>query len=150
MRSARDWDDVVLTGAPRLVVGWRPRARRLDAARVEVHGDAEKHLRDIGAATLSRLAQLTAVPYGDAVLPEPGEEYMSISLQAYAAGPHAGEEALHTARMAGRRTFRTLRRSLTYFALSEILTPSTRFRPNGSARAASSSTPCAFLSRTTR
>lgn len=97
MRSARDWDDVVLTGAPRLVVGWRPRARRLDAARVEVHGDAEKHLRDIGAATLSRLAQLTAVPYGDAVLPEPGEEYMSISLQAYAAGPQDVQDAAQVA-----------------------------------------------------
>jgi hypothetical protein len=80
VRDGSEWIEASTVGAPRLVVGWRPRPRNLEAGRVELHEDAAAVLREVVAHSLSRLAGMTAVPYGPAVLPEANEEYLRIEI----------------------------------------------------------------------
>ncbi len=80
MRSGDQWTGVVTDEAPRLIVGWRPKARALDARRVEMHEDAADALREVMAKALERLARLAPVPYGPATLPVDGEEYLALHI----------------------------------------------------------------------
>jgi hypothetical protein len=80
MRDGKDWLDVSTEQAPRLVLGWRPRPRNLEAARVEVHEDAAEGLEEVAAGALQRLSELSSVDFGPAVLPEPGEEYLRLPI----------------------------------------------------------------------
>ena len=80
MRDGDAWMAVSTEQAPRLVLGWRPRPRRLMGARVEVHDDAADGLREVVAGALAQLASLSPVKFGPTVLAEPGEEYLRLPI----------------------------------------------------------------------
>jgi len=76
--DGQDWSDVVLQPGAELIVGWRPRRSRLDAAAVELSREVAGEIRSMCAATLERLAGLIRRPYGGSPYIEPGEEYLAV------------------------------------------------------------------------
>jgi hypothetical protein len=74
----KDWSAVVLEPGAELIVGWRPRPSRLDAAAVELSGEVAEEIRSLCRDTLDQLAGLSPRPYGAAPYIEPGEEYLAV------------------------------------------------------------------------
>jgi len=74
----RDWAAVSLQRGAELVVGWRPRRSRLDAAAVELSREVADEIRKLCVATLERLAGLVRRPYGGSPYIEQGEEYLAV------------------------------------------------------------------------
>lgn len=90
MRTGKQWVDGVETSAsPKLMMGWRPRARSLLGATVDLHEDTHEELRSVASAALERLAGMEPVPYGDAVLPTANEEYLVRPLEELRGGSDA-------------------------------------------------------------
>lgn len=76
--SGTDWPALTLAPGAELIVGWRPRRSRLDAAAVELSRDVAGEIRSMCAATVDQLAGLVRRPYGGAPYIEPGEEYLAV------------------------------------------------------------------------
>jgi hypothetical protein len=74
----KDWSAVVLEPGAELIVGWRPRPSRLDAAAVELSGEVAEEIRSLCRGTLDQLAGLTPRPYGASPYIEPDEEYLAV------------------------------------------------------------------------
>lgn len=82
MRDKEQWTNSVdLEVDPVLLVGWRPRARQLDGAIVELHEDTFADLRAVARDSLNDLARMEPIAYSDAVLPVLGEEYLRRALE---------------------------------------------------------------------
>jgi len=74
----KDWSAVVLEPGAELIVGWRPRPSRLDAAAVELSGEVAEEIRSLCRGTLDQLAGLSPRPYGASPYIEPDEEYLAV------------------------------------------------------------------------
>ena len=74
----KDWSAVVLEPGAELIVGWRPRPSRLDAAAVELSGEVAEEIRSLCRGTLDQLAGLSPRPYGASPYIEPDEEYLQV------------------------------------------------------------------------
>lgn len=74
----KDWSAVVLEPGAELIVGWRPRPSRLDAAAVELSGEVAEEIRSLCRGTLDLLGGLTPRPYGASPYIEPDEEYLAV------------------------------------------------------------------------
>jgi hypothetical protein len=74
----KDWPAVVLEPGAELIVGWRPRPSRLDAAAVELSGEVAREIRSLCRGTLDRLGGLSPRPYGASPYIEPDEEYLAV------------------------------------------------------------------------
>ena len=74
----KDWSAVVLEPGAELIVGWRPRPSRLDAAAIELSGEVAEEIRSLCRSTLGQLAGLSPRPYGASPYIEPGEEYLAV------------------------------------------------------------------------
>jgi hypothetical protein len=74
----KDWSAVVVEPGAELIVGWRPRPSRLDAAAVELSGEVAEEIRSLCRDTLDQLAGLSPRPYGASPYIEPGEEYLTV------------------------------------------------------------------------
>ena len=72
------WSSTVLAPGAELIIGWRPRRSRLDAAAVELSAAVAAELHGLCVATLERLAGLTRRPYGGSPYIEPDEEYLAV------------------------------------------------------------------------
>lgn len=73
-----DWASVALGSGAELIIGWRPRPSRLDAAAVELSSQVAAEIHAMCAATLDQLAQLSPRPYGGSPYIERGEEYLAV------------------------------------------------------------------------
>lgn len=78
MSNDRGWEGMILPGIPELIVGWRPKPARIDAAAVELSRDVAGELADKCRQTLVRLENLTPRFYGGSPQIEPGEEYLEV------------------------------------------------------------------------
>jgi hypothetical protein len=76
--SSTDWPTLSLAPGAELIVGWRPRRSRLDAAAIELSRDVAGELLSMCRETLGHLADLIRRPYGGSPYIEPGEEYLAI------------------------------------------------------------------------
>lgn len=76
--TLKDWSGVTLEPDVELIVGWRPRRARLDAAAVELSREVGQEIRGMCVATLEQLAGFVRRPYGGSPHIEPGEEYLSV------------------------------------------------------------------------
>jgi hypothetical protein len=74
----KDWSAVILEPGAELIVGWRPRPSRLDAAAVELSGEVAEEIRSLCRDTLDQLGGLSPRPYGASPYIEPGEEYLAV------------------------------------------------------------------------
>ena len=74
------WTRIDLIGDPRLAVGRRPRARHLEAERVDLHQDTFPVLRDIAGAALEALENTTRRSYEPYAELEIGEEHFELDL----------------------------------------------------------------------
>ena len=74
----KDWASVVLGPGAELIVGWRPRPSRLDAAAVELSAEVAAEVRSLCRGTLDQLAALTPRPYGASPYVEPDEQYLAV------------------------------------------------------------------------
>lgn len=74
------WTSVDLGDDPRLVVGRRPRARRLEAERVDLHEDTFPVLREIAEAALAALETTTPRLYEPYAELEVGEEHFELGV----------------------------------------------------------------------
>ena len=74
----KDWSAVVLEPGAELIVGWRPRPSRLDAAAVELSGEVAEEIRSLCRGTLDQLADRSPRPYGASPYIEPDEEYLAV------------------------------------------------------------------------
>jgi hypothetical protein len=90
-----NWSMVTLAPGAELLVGWRPRRARLDAAAVELSQEVAREMQSMCVGTLSRLGDLIRRPFSGAPYIEPGEEYLAVStieLAKTAALAHGGED----------------------------------------------------------
>lgn len=87
------WAAVALEPGAELIIGWRPRRCRLDAAAVELSAEvgAEVHARC--AVALGELTRLARRPYGGSPYIEPGEEYLAIPADQLPVAPSGRAEA---------------------------------------------------------
>jgi hypothetical protein len=85
----KDWSSVVLEPGAELIIGWRPRPSRLEAAAIELSAEVAAELRSMCADTLGRLAGLVPRPYGASPYIEPEEEYLAVPV---AELPRAGTQ----------------------------------------------------------
>jgi hypothetical protein len=76
--SSTDWPALSLAPGAELIVGWRPRRSRLDAAAIELSRDVASEMESMCRGTLDHLADLVRRPYGGSPYIEPGEEYLAI------------------------------------------------------------------------
>jgi hypothetical protein len=72
------WSSTVLAPGAELIIGWRPRRSRLDAAAVELSAGVAAELRGVCETTLEKLTGLTRRDYGGAPYIEPDEEYLAV------------------------------------------------------------------------
>jgi hypothetical protein len=72
------WSSTVLAPGAELIIGWRPRRSRLDAAAVELSAGVAAELHALCVATLGQLAGLTRRGYGGSPYIEPDEEYLAV------------------------------------------------------------------------
>ena len=72
------WSSTVLAPGAELIIGWRPRRSRLDAAAVELSAGVAAELHGLCVATLEQLAGLTRREYGGSPYIEPDEEYLAV------------------------------------------------------------------------
>lgn len=80
-RTPSEWRAVELSqDSLTLLLGWRPRARRLEAQWVEVNTDVADELRIICRETLDRLGSLTAIPYEGTAILNTGEEFFHMPI----------------------------------------------------------------------
>ena len=75
-----DWPTLTLAPGAELIVGWRPRRSRLDAAAIELSQDVARELQALCRAELDRLPGLIRRPYGGSPYIEPGEEYLAVPI----------------------------------------------------------------------
>jgi hypothetical protein len=89
----RDWSAMVLEPGAELIVGWRPRPSRLDAAAVELSAEVAEEIRTLCRSTLDQLGALVPRPYGASPYIEPDEEYLAVPVTDLpaASGPRPGE-----------------------------------------------------------
>jgi hypothetical protein len=87
--SSTDWRALSLAPGAELIVGWRPRRSRLDAAAIELSRDVAAEMRSLCRGTLEYIAGLIRRPYGGSPYIEPCEEYLAIPVAELAstAGP---------------------------------------------------------------
>jgi len=87
--SGTDWPALSLAPGAELIVGWRPRRSRLDAAAIELSRDVAAEMQSRCRGTLDHIAGLIRRPYGGSPYIEPGEEYLAIPVTELAstAGP---------------------------------------------------------------
>jgi hypothetical protein len=85
--SSTDWPALSLVPGAELIVGWRPRRSRLDAAAIELSRDVASEMQAMCRGTLDHIAGLIRRPYGGAPYIEPGEEYLAIPVTELAAVP---------------------------------------------------------------
>src|SRR5271155_1488529 len=76
--SSTDWSALSLASGAELIVGWRPRRSRLDAAAIELSRDVASEMQSMCRGTLDHIAGLIRRPYGGSPYIEPGEEYLAI------------------------------------------------------------------------
>jgi hypothetical protein len=76
--DGKNWSSVVLGPGAELIVGWRPRRSRLDAASVELSSEVAGEIRSMCEMTLDQLGGLIRRPYGGSPYIEPGEEYLAV------------------------------------------------------------------------
>ena len=76
--NSTDWSALSLAAGAELIVGWRPRRSRLDAAAIELSRDVAAELQALCRGTLERIAGLIRRPYGGSPYIELGEEYLAI------------------------------------------------------------------------
>ena len=69
-----DWPDIDFESDPRLVLGFRAGARRLDGRRIEVHEDAFGDLRAVCEPVANELREATPRSYEPFAQLEPAEE----------------------------------------------------------------------------
>jgi hypothetical protein len=74
----KDWSAVILEPGAELIVGWRPRPSRLDAAAVELSGEVAEEIRSLCRGTLDLLGGLIPRPYGASPYIERDEEYLAV------------------------------------------------------------------------
>lgn len=74
------WAGIGLTGDPRLIVGRRPRAKHLQADRVELHQDTFPVLREIAHEALGALDRSTSRSYEPYAELEIGEEHFELDI----------------------------------------------------------------------
>jgi hypothetical protein len=72
------WSSTVLAPGAELIIGWRPRRSRLDAAAVELSAGVAAELHALCVATIEQLAGLTRREYGGSPYIEPDEEYLAV------------------------------------------------------------------------
>jgi hypothetical protein len=72
------WSSVILGPGAELIVGWRPRRFRLDAAAIELSTKVAAELRVLCVTALDQLAGMVRRPYGGSFYIEPGEEYLAV------------------------------------------------------------------------
>ena len=85
-----DWAALALAPGAELIVGWRPRRARLDAAAIELSRDVARELQAMCHGTLDQLAGLVHRPYSGSAYIEPGEEYLAVPVTELAgAAAHA-------------------------------------------------------------
>lgn len=77
-RTGQEWTALGWNGDPLLLIGWRPRARALAAARVKIEETAFNALTEITSVALNKLSVSQAVPFGTYTDPDPGEEYLTL------------------------------------------------------------------------
>jgi hypothetical protein len=87
-----DWPAVALSAGAELIIGWRPRPARLDAAAVELSAEVAAEIQARCVNTLDKLAGLARRPYGGSPHIEPGEEYLSIIPAELPRGPLPEQE----------------------------------------------------------
>ena len=85
--SSTDWPALSLVPGVELIVGWRPRRSRLDAAAIELSRDVATEMHAMCRGTLDQIAGLTRRPYGGSPYIEPGEEYLAIPVTELGAVP---------------------------------------------------------------
>ena len=85
--SSTDWQRLSLVPGAELIVGWRPRRSRLDAAAIELSRDVASEMQSMCRGTLDHLADLIRRPYGGSPYIEPGEEYLAIPVTELASTP---------------------------------------------------------------
>ena len=73
-----DWPALALAPGAELILGWRPRRARLDAAAIELSREVADEMQSICRRTLDQLAGLIRRPYGGSPYIEPGEEYLAV------------------------------------------------------------------------
>jgi hypothetical protein len=76
--SSTDWPVLSLAPGAELIVGWRPRRSRLDAAAIELSRDVATEMESMCRGTLDHMAGLIRRPYGGSPYIEAGEEYLAI------------------------------------------------------------------------
>jgi hypothetical protein len=77
-RPSESWGSLDLSGQPLLVLGWRPRPKRLEARVVDAQRNAHGVLRDIATAAVEDLTDRDPVPWTADAHVEQGEEYLVI------------------------------------------------------------------------
>jgi hypothetical protein len=75
-----DWSALTLAPGAELIVGWRPRRSRLDAAAIELSRDVAHEMQAMCREELDHLADLIRRPYGGSPYIEPGEEYLAVPI----------------------------------------------------------------------
>ena len=75
-----DWPTLRLAPGAELIVGWRPRRSRLDAAAIELSQDVASEMQSLCRAELDHLPGLIRRPYGGSPYIEPGEEYLAVPI----------------------------------------------------------------------
>jgi hypothetical protein len=79
-RTAEQWTAIELGDDTELIVGWRPKAQRLTAERVDLHEDVATELRALCRAALRSVAALRPRPYAGSPQIEPDEEYLAVAV----------------------------------------------------------------------
>lgn len=79
--ATKAWRTIKLQPGAELIVGWRPRRSRLDAAPVELSTPVADEMHALAQRTLDRLDEMTARPSGGNPALEAGEEYLLVRSQ---------------------------------------------------------------------
>jgi hypothetical protein len=80
MRSGEEWRLLDLRLPPVLVVGWRPKPRRIDGARMAVLDTSYDSLREVGQRAVTQLETSEASSWHPYAPVEAGEEHLSLSV----------------------------------------------------------------------